>query len=153
MTDIFSVKFKLPLKRRTVNDIIKNQHSIIKKSSIFDKNFKSTRSPIYKKLDCLLERWLDLMTSKGAIINDALLQNKASTFSKKLGLTNFKGSRGFIDKFKKRHGYKLRKLYGNKKTSKKLNFKHFFENFSTVRKNYKDSDIFNMDETGKKIIN
>ena len=150
LSKIFSQKFKLNLKRRTINDLIRNKNKIIEKSTSFSLNSKSSKNSSFKILDRKLENWIDLMSTKNAIINDNLLIQKASTFADEMKMENFKCSRGFINNFKRRHGYQLRKVYWERKTDKMIDFKNFMIEYSTLKEKYKARNIFNIDETGNK---
>jgi centromere protein B len=66
-----------------------------------EKNIKS--SP-YDEMKKILIEWYEGMCSANLPINGVLLKEKAIRVATRLRIENFKGSNGWLDKFKKCHG-------------------------------------------------
>ncbi|KAG0442155.1 Tigger transposable element-derived protein 6 [Dictyocoela muelleri] len=144
----FTQKFNIEISRRTINHFIKNSSNIIENSIINKGTNKAPAKLNYPQLDKNLIEYIEIMESKGAIINDNLIKMKAAFFAKKLELTNFKNSTGFLEKFKKRNGLNLKNLSGETYTSKGVDFSEFISLVKEKVNVYGEKNIYNLDETG-----
>ncbi|XP_029657697.1 jerky protein homolog-like [Octopus sinensis] len=119
--------------------------------------FHNLRSEISRKqylkfaeIDDNTIAWVNSMDLKGAILNDRIITEKAKAFALNLGITEFKGSKGWLVKFKKRNGLKLRNMHGESATP---NFDpNLVSDFIELIKNkislYGAQNVYNADETG-----
>ncbi|XP_029657630.1 tigger transposable element-derived protein 6-like [Octopus sinensis] len=94
--------------------------------------------------------WIEMMETRGAFLNDSIILTKAEDFAKKRQITEFKASRGWLEKFKRRHGLKLKKLYGESYTENFSNSEvnDFLINIRVKIKLYGRENVYNADETG-----
>ena len=108
------------------------------------------RNPIlkYGKIDEELSAWIDLIDFAGGIINDGMLINKALSIAKTQKIENFKGSVGWLLKFKARHELKLRKLHGESFTTEPPNNEDIFKVLNEKISFYGPENVYNADETG-----
>jgi centromere protein B len=74
-----------------------------------EKNIKS--SP-YDEMEKILIVWFDGMCSANPPIKGVLLKEKAIRVATRLRTENFKGSNGWLDRFKKRHGLEYKSVCG-----------------------------------------
>ncbi|XP_029657671.1 tigger transposable element-derived protein 6-like [Octopus sinensis] len=94
--------------------------------------------------------WIEMMETRGAFLNDSIILTKAEDFAKKRQITEFKASRGWLEKFKRRHGLKLKKLYGESSTENFSNSEvnDFLINIRVKIKLYGRENVYKADETG-----
>ncbi|KAG0431370.1 Tigger transposable element-derived protein 6, partial [Dictyocoela muelleri] len=144
----FSNMYKLQISRRTINHSILNCDHVIMNTS---KNNGSNKAPAnlkFPELDTQLINYIDIMESKGVILNDNLIKNKALFFAEKLGLIDFKNSSGFLEKFKKRNRLKLKNLSGEIYTAKECDYSDFIKIVNEKINLYGKNNVYNLDETG-----
>jgi centromere protein B len=63
-------------------------------------------------MEKILIEWFEGMRSANLPINGVLLKEKAIRVATRLRIENCKGSNGWLDRFKKRHGLKYRSVCG-----------------------------------------
>nr|XP_034194984.1 jerky protein homolog-like [Osmia lignaria] len=137
---------------KTIRRIKKNRIQI---SSFADKTKRERQrrkliDPVYDELDKCLLAWFIERRTIGDRLTDALLLEKASDLKENLpSCSRFELSRGWLSKFKKRHGIHLVRLYGEKASADKDGATTFINNFKQLMN---DDDInlenvYNMDES------
>ncbi|XP_029656844.1 jerky protein homolog-like [Octopus sinensis] len=94
--------------------------------------------------------WINSMDHKGAILNDRIITEKEKAFSLNLRITEFKGSKGWLVKFKKRNDLKLRNM---DRESEIPNFdpnlvSDFIELITNKISLYGAQNVYNANETG-----
>jgi hypothetical protein len=89
------------------------------------------------------------MCSANLPINGVLLKEKAIRVATRLRIENFKGSNGWLDRFKKRHGLEYKSVFVES-ASVDEGTVDYWKSVTLVRylEGYKPNDIFNADETG-----
>lgn len=111
------------------------------------KHFKQARHP---KVDEALYIWFLQQRQRHIPVSQDMLQVQSEKFFNELvGEGNF-GSRGYIDKFIKRHDIRLLKITGEKLSSNLAVIDEYVQKFA-VEMNFKDlqpCQIFNADESG-----
>ncbi|XP_029654609.1 tigger transposable element-derived protein 4-like [Octopus sinensis] len=115
--------------------------------------FHNLRSDISRKqylkfteIDDNTIAWVNSMDLKGAILNDRIVTEKAKAFALNLEITEFKGSKGWLVKFKKRNGLKLRNMHGESATPNLVS--DFIELIKNKISLYGAQNVYNADETG-----
>jgi hypothetical protein len=81
-------------------------------------------------------------------VQQALVKEKAVELAKKMNIENFKASKGFFQKFKKRNNVYLKTLYGEPTSVPEEVVKEWEDKLLEIIKDYEESDIFNLDELG-----
>ena len=94
-----------------------------------------------------MDAYIDDIEAKSGFINDFLIMKKAELYAKQSGIDNFSASRGWLEKFKKRHKLKLRKLWRGTHEVVKTNYDTFIVEISEIIKKYCKKNVYNMDET------
>ena len=95
-----------------------------------------------------LALWVENALQAGLIISDDILSIKALEFAFLCNEEKFKGSDGWVDKFKKRHNLKQYNTHGEAVSAPFAELDTMRENICQILKNYDPKDIFNCDETG-----
>lgn len=93
-------KFNIPAS--TLSTILKNRDTILK---AFDRGQvgKKVKVCLYDDVDKAVLRWL--LNMKGAKVLGKKIRVKALDVARKLGHKDFSASPGWLEKFKKRHGF------------------------------------------------
>jgi hypothetical protein len=77
-----------------------------------------------------------------------MLQEKSKQVAKKHGLTDFKGSNGWLEKFQKRNNITFKSVCGEATSVDKEAVNNWKAKIPDINSNYAECDIFNADETG-----
>ncbi|XP_054745490.1 jerky protein homolog-like [Anastrepha obliqua] len=104
-----------------------------------------------KNLDTAVYSWFMQIRAQAQAVNGPLICEKALEMNRKLGGNNdFKASTGCLKRFKSRHGIGGLDIQGKKLSADIEAAKKFKENFKSllVKQCYKDSSVYNADETG-----
>ncbi|GBO43237.1 Tigger transposable element-derived protein 6 [Araneus ventricosus] len=86
------------------------------------------------------------MRDKNVPISGPFIIEKALLFAKALGYNEFRGSNGWLEKFKRRHGI-MAKVISGTDVDDNDNENWITETLSKILKDYKPENIFNADET------
>ena len=148
IASIFSTKMKVSISRQAVSLIKKNSKTIDEEYSRGNNQTFKRRTVRFEELDERLSEWLLNLEEKGAAITDMILITKALKMAEQLNLENFKASRGWVDKFKKRHGAKLRIISRETFLEKQVNTDDFLKILHEKIKHYGPEKVYNADETG-----
>ena len=92
--------------------------------------------------------FIDSIEVLSGILDDNVLLTKPQDFSKELGLVDFKNSEGLLQKFKERHRYQLRELFGENASADLSSVEGILMSFQEKLHGYSLDNIFNMDGTG-----
>lgn len=142
-------EFNVP--QSTVSTLYKSKEKWYQKAKSNGDNLDKKRIRLVgnEKLERSMEIFVRQARENSIPLSGPLLQEKACDFAKKLGITNFKGSSGWLNKFLKRQKMSFRKLCGE---SASVDL-HVTDNWMTqalpgIIIQYEARDIYNADETG-----
>lgn len=142
--------------KSTITDIKKQKTSICNFISQLDSSDGSTSRKTMKlasnmNLDNAVYKWFAQKRSQGEPISGPILCEKAVQFNKKLrGQSNFQASRGWLKRFRSRHGIRELQIQGEKlsaDSSAADSFKIKLRNI-LKKENYAFENVYNADETG-----
>lgn len=132
--------------------ILKNKASIL---LLFHQNAQGSRhitgkarASEFADINDALYKWFCIATSKNIHPGGPELMEKAKEISDKLGKPNFKGSRGWLDKWKKRFNIKQLKICGESADVDGATVDSWKERLPEIVADYEKENIWNMDETG-----
>ena len=135
-----------------IAQIVKNKESIL---SLFQANVSGSRvhtskpcTSEYAKVNESLYKWFTLACSKNIYPGGPELVEKAKEIAEKLGKPEFKGSRGWLDKWKKRYNVKQLKICGESGDVQGETVESWKERLPEIVQGYDKEDVWNMDETG-----
>lgn len=136
--------------RTQVQNVLKRKRDIMNEfESNGNLNFKrQKRETEYSELNNLVYRWFVDATSRLVNVSGPLIQEKARTFACELGLTDFKGSNGWLECFLKRHNIVFKTQTGERGEVKNDTVSQWKDKIGDVCKGYDPKDIFNIDESG-----
>jgi len=111
---------------------------------------KSRRASSAKhcNLEEALSLWFDRVAKEGMEISDIMVREQAEKLGGMLGITDFAYSRGWLDRFKKRHGLKSYRLQGESGSADPEVVQRGRADLQELLKEYGEADIYNADETG-----
>ena len=132
------------LKKR--NEIVSQYEANMANSSVQLK--KTSRRSKYGDInDCLYE-WYLMATSKNTFPTGPLLTEKASRIALHLGQHDFRGSSGWLTKWKQRFNVKRVTICGEYGDARGETVESWKERLPQILDGYDRRDIWNMDETG-----
>lgn len=105
----------------------------------------SKRVSEFAEVNIALYEWYSLACSKNIYPGGTQLTEKAKDIAKRLGKSDFKGSRGWLDKWKKR--YNVKRLSTNEDVRGET-VDSWKERLPEIIQGYAKEDIWNMDEAG-----
>lgn len=140
----------------TVRDIIKNREKILQFASTADSSSglnkrKAMKESTFSSLDSCLFEWFQQKRAEGVPISGVILSQQAQIFHKKLGLTEeFVASRGWLSRFKTRHGIRELTLEGEKLSGDSESADLFKKEFQRIidRHGFMPDQVYNADESG-----
>ena len=146
---VFQRKWKTTIAQGTVGDILKRKLDW-EATDAHQLNTKRAKKPKFDELERALGMWFASMEAKKAIITDAVLVVKAREFASRLNSpeNDFKGSNGWLSRFKQRRGIASRKLHGEASSVDSTAVNTGRANLKTLLAEYSMRDVYNIDETG-----
>ncbi|GBN59142.1 Tigger transposable element-derived protein 4 [Araneus ventricosus] len=133
--------------RHSLPTIIKNRDKI--------QNYDSSNSCpkhlntcVFEDVDEVVLKWIHTLRDKNVPISGPFIIEKFLQFAKALGYDEFRGSNGWLEKFKKEHGIMAKEISGESKDVDDNDSENWItETLSKILKDYKPENTFNADET------
>ncbi|KAL0277077.1 UNVERIFIED_CONTAM: hypothetical protein PYX00_004484 [Menopon gallinae] len=133
----------------TLSTILRNKEKILKAWTYNEvcASRKRLREPRFGELEECTLRWFKQARDNNIPVSGPVLLNKAEEFSKMLKIENFKGSIGWLNRFKERHGLSFKKVYGESASLSENDYEGWKIKLASLTSKYDPSNIFNIDET------
>ena len=133
--------------------ILKDKESIIalyesNASSSLHHSRKRTRLSEYSEVNETLYEWYLLACSKNIYPDGPQLKDRAKEIAVRLGKSDFKGTNGWLEKWKKRHHIKRVTICGESGDVCGNTVASWKERLPEILNGYAKEDIYNLDETG-----
>ena len=114
-----SIAERYGVKANTLSTWLSNRKAIEEAyaNQTFGPKRKRMRLGNFENLDAAMVSWLREVRSRDVRISGDLLASTAVKMAEELGITDFKGSRGWLEGWKTRNGIKLRTISGEAKTA------------------------------------
>ena len=139
----------LKLMKSTVATIWKNRQDILLASDKTNVSCKKLKKSAHQEVDKGLLKWFTQKRQENLPISGSVLQEKANELGCKIEKTDFKCSRSWVERFKKRHNIRGAKIVGESAGVNMNVVSDWLNNvWPSMRDNYDYKDIFNADETG-----
>lgn len=139
----FTEKFKKNIQRRTISNIF---HKFNSNGNFHEK--KKLKPVQNEDLENELVHWIKLRIQNLYPLNDLIIQTQAIKIARRLNNVNFKGSNGWLQKFKKRHQLKSYSYSGETGDVDIDELKSKCADIKTILSKFEKSEIYNLDETG-----
>ncbi|XP_041364109.1 tigger transposable element-derived protein 6-like [Gigantopelta aegis] len=145
-----SLSEKFSIGKSTVGDIIKKREVY---KAEFEKNISGNKRRFnnackFDKLNELVWQWFCQAHAKNIPISGPIIQEKASEFAKELAVADFKGSNGWLDRWKCRYSVKCFQVSGESAGVDVAVVEDYKARIPDVVSGYAPKDVFNSDETG-----
>ena len=135
--------------RTQIQNVAKRKREILDEYTSGNPDCKRVKKTVsYDEIDKLCYRWFLDATSRLINVSGPLIKEKALKFASELGITEFKGSSGWLDSFLKRHNIVFKKQSGERGSVDCSVVTDWKQKVSYVCEGYEPSNIFNMDESG-----
>lgn len=133
----------------TLSTILRNKEKILKAWTYNEvcASRKRLREPRFSELEECTLRWFKEARDNNIPISGPVLLNKAEEFSKMLKIDNFKGSIGWLNRFKERHGLSFKKVCSESASVSENDCENWKIKLTSFISKYDSSNIFNIDET------
>ena len=133
--------------------ILKNKEATValyesNASSSLHQSRKRTRLSEYSEVKDALYEWYLLACSKNSYPDGSQLKEKAKEIAERLGNSDFKGTNGWLDKWKKRHNITRVTICGESGDVCGDTVYSWKEILPEIMNGYAKEDIYNLDETG-----
>jgi hypothetical protein len=109
---------------------------------------KLSRISEYYQVNEALYEWFNIACSKNMCPSGSELAQKARQMALALGIVKFKGSNGWLNKWKKRYNIKQIKMSGESGDVSGLSVDTWKERLPEILNGYNKEDILSLDETG-----
>ena len=113
-------EFDLDIGKSTIGDILKQSEKWLNVETTASNRVRHS-SGQHVKLEEALMMWFNNVRSNHACVSDDMLIEKAKHFGAEFNVTNFSYSRGWLQKFKNRHGIASKSLQGEASSANPLN--------------------------------
>ena len=102
------------------------------------------------RIDELTFEWFSSQRAKNIPISGPILQERARQIAKEIGLSpgQFKASNGWLQRFRTHHSISHRIISGESASVDQFTVDEWKRRLPSILAQYKDDDIFNVDETG-----
>ena len=137
--------FDVTIGRSTMSDIIKSSDKWL---NIETDNKTRNKRPKHAELEEALLLWFNDIRTRGILVNDEMLRNKAQQFGNQLEITDFQYSKGWLQRFKDRHSIKAYRVHGESATVNAQDVDESREALRKVIQDYAPEDVYNCDESG-----
>ncbi|KAM7300551.1 tigger transposable element-derived protein 6-like [Ixodes scapularis] len=104
--------------------------------------------PKFEKLEEAVNIWFAEMRSRGAAVSDEMLQEKAKEFGTTMDIHELNYSRGWLSRFKRRHGISSHRIHGESGSVDTAAVASARKQLAEFLAQYSPDDIYNFDETG-----
>lgn len=157
IAEMFSVKFKKKINRRSIKNYMDNKEAIT--AAFVSNNDLNTipRNFKFGDVDRRLKEWIDMIENQGGFLTDEIIKNKALSIFTALKKESkedenkkeyeFKASSGWLSKFKRRYGFKVKQCSGEGFDVEKQNHDEFTSSTTKKIEEYGENNVFNCDET------
>jgi hypothetical protein len=155
--EVILAHFKLPLKAKsTVSRIWRDREKLLARAAKTPDSqisgLKREKKAQWKELDDALLMWFTDKRARHCDISGALLQQKAIELAHALDpgkAAGFKGSEGWLDRFKTRHCISFVVKHGERESNDTAGAAQWYATqLPAILKKYSKENIFNADETG-----
>ncbi|GES97503.1 tigger transposable element-derived protein 4-like [Rhizophagus clarus] len=107
---------------------------------------------IFPEIEEVLTLWVLKALENGVDISDQVLHEKTMIFASLYKIKNFKGSNGWIGRFKKRHNLSCYLKQGEAASALLEKLDEFREELQDLIREYSLDNVFNCDETGLSVF-
>ena len=140
----------LGLNSSTLSTWLNQSDSIKQGYEKFGPKRRNMRKGKWEELEDAVLKWFAFARDQDAVISGPVLIAKAEQFAKDLRIDDFKGTHGWMERFKDRHGIAFHSISGESNSVDQTSdsMKDWNNRLRQLLNRYHPDDIFNADETG-----
>ena len=141
---------KLRIPPNTLSTWIKNQNKIKEayESGECSSKAKKIRAADNPDVEKAINTWITDARAQNIPLSGEIVRRQASRFADRFGKCDFKASRGWFARYKKRRGFCFRKIRGESRSvTPQMTEKWFEHELPRILEAYPPEDVYNMDET------
>jgi hypothetical protein len=132
----------------TIHDILKKKDRYLSRQpNSYTASLRRERAPKYPNIEQALALWIDQATNDNCTLSGHILLAKAASFAQRFGIEDFKGSQGWLEKFKKRYNVQEYVRCGEANSANLLDLRQQRRDLQKVLERWDLKDVFNCDET------
>ena len=146
-----SVAEELGVGKTQIQNIVKDKEDILKQWAAGEsssKKYTKVRKTGYEEIDKVVWEWFTRARAKNIPVTGRLIQERAIMYASELGIDQFAGSNGWLEKWQKRHNVRMVVLSGEAADVDPTVVSDWSERLKTICQGYALKGIFNADETG-----
>lgn len=134
--------------RTQISDILKNKESILLAYESNASTCKKRRASKFGDVNEALYQWYRMACSKNIYPCGPQLCAKAKEIAVRLGVSNFEGTNGWLEKWKTRYNVKKVAISGESGDVSGATVSAWKERLPEILRGYSKKDVYNIDETG-----
>lgn len=137
--------------RCQIQNIVKRKSDVLRLDA--DITFNSDRKKVkstasYDELDRAMWEWFNKARGNNIPISGPIIVAKAKEYANQLNIPDFRGSNGWLSRFKERHTIRQLKINGERASVSPQTIEDWIPVLRELIIEYQPRDIFNMDESG-----
>lgn len=111
---------------------------------------KNARISSFEEVENATLKWFTMVRDANLPASGPVLLSKAEEFASKLGISDFKASTGWLDRFKDRNGITFKKVCGEARSidTESSDMTEWQSRLKCILDQYRPDDIYNADEIG-----
>ncbi|UYV80404.1 TIGD4 [Cordylochernes scorpioides] len=131
-----------------LQSLVENRQRVSSDTMYFAAEETTQRNASHQDVEDELLKWFKKSRQNNIPVSGALVKEKAKEISVSLGVENFKCSDGWLWRFQRRNTIASLVVSGEINKVSEETVTDWLTKFEEIKNEYKDEDIFNIDETG-----
>ena len=134
--------------RTQISDVLKNKEEILSAYESNASTSKKKRISKFSDVNEALYRWYCMACSKNIYPCGPQLSTKAKEIAARLGVPNFEGTNGWLEKWKRRYNVRKVTVSGESGDVSGVTVSAWKERLPEILRGYDKKNVYNLDETG-----
>jgi hypothetical protein len=134
--------------KSTICDFLKKrEHFLSLEPNDYTGGLCRERPPKYPTIEQAVALWIDQATADNHTLSDHIVSAKAADFSRRLGIADFKGSNGWLDRFKKHYNIQQYTRCGEANSAPLDDLPQYRVELQDLLAGWDLNNVYNCDET------
>ena len=146
--NVRSLAEKFGCGKTQISDILKNKESILSAYESNASTCKKRKTSKFNEVNVALYQWYCMACSKNIYPCGPQLCAKGKEIATRFGISDFKGSNGWLESWKTRYNIKKVAISGESGDVSGATVKSWKERLPEILRGYSKKDVYNLDETG-----
>jgi len=140
--------FRYNVGKSTISDIWKKrEHFLRRETNGYTGSLFRERPSKYPTIEQALALWIDQATADNRTLSEHIISTKAADFAQRLDIVDFKGSNGWLDRFKKRYNVQQYTRCGEANSAPLEDLRPYRIELQNLLARWDLNDVYNCDET------